>query len=117
MKNNFKLLAATRWAVLNCKKDVVVYSVTSTIIEMDSITDKNRGTYVFDSVFYRENCDYKELLKVLGTYDAGEVIIATDGENFVPNVKTKLKINCVTSRSNSRMRNLVKKSGGKYIIL
>ena len=118
MMNNPKLLAATRWAILNSKKDVIVYSVTSDCIQMSSITDVNRDNYVFGSGFFKEDCDYGNMLKILNTYDfISEAILVTDGQNYVPNMKMNMKINCVTNVANPRMRNLVKRSGGKYLIL
>jgi len=118
MINNLKLLAATRWAVLNSKKDVIVYSISSTCIEMNSITDENRENYVFGSDFFKEECDYENMLQMLNMYDFnGEIILVTDGQNYVPNIKMNMKMNCVTNAANLRMRNLVKRSGGKYLIL
>tara|TARA_B110000037_G_scaffold85913_1_gene101893 strand:- start:3314 stop:4354 length:1041 start_codon:yes stop_codon:yes gene_type:complete len=62
------------------------------------------------------NCDYNSLIDLMNkVYNRGNVIISTDGNDYVPkNKSTKLVYNCVGIKSNIEMRSFVLSTGGKY---
>lgn len=119
MSENSQLIFNSRYAALNFKGTVHLYRISDDIIEFKSFNDRESKVNYFkeDIIFKVGNCDYNLVKEIMGNYKDGQVILVTDGENNIPNINTKVKINCVTNKINPSLKNLCKKTKGKYLML
>ncbi len=67
--------------------------------ELKTYSDK-LNQFRTDKDYYKEDNNYSYILKkILSNYESGEAIIISDGEDHVPPLKFKVKINCLSNRS------------------
>ncbi len=90
------------------------YSTTLTVLR-----DREDKLNKFSEEVVHHNyvLDYKTLYKELEIYSKGDVIIITDGRDFVPDYKGKLNLYFICLEDDSRINNICKSSGGKMIVV
>jgi hypothetical protein len=69
--------------------------------------------------YHKSDSDYRSLFKQIAEhYKKGDIIFATDGEDKVPpRVTSDCTFHCINFKRNQAMEALVKRSGGRYLIV
>jgi len=108
---------------LLCKDDrkVHYYRYVKGQVEFYKLNTLEEKIEIFSTPknYYKKSCDYYELFNLVTTkYKKGNIIISADGEEAVPrSINTQLKFFCISRIFNLTMKNFVKRTGGKYIIV
>jgi hypothetical protein len=119
MKENIDIINFVRYCALNFYGEVHLYRITKEIIDYKVLKNKQDKLDYFKIPlnFKSGDCDYSLIKKILKEFKEGNCIVATDGDNFVPTIYTKVKVNCVSNKLNVNLKNLTKKTKGKYIMI
>jgi len=123
MSHNKEIIASVKFALTKLNKVVHYIRFTDKILSSEVLTSVEEKVAAFTqpslNKFYKVSCNYYELFENLSKYhESGDILLVTDTENQIPiEINKKFKLNCVTNKNNVFMKNLVKTTNGKYILL
>jgi len=119
MSENLEIITSVRHSALTFEGPVHIYRILNSIVEVEILNNKREKIDYFSKpiLFKKGNCNYLLLKDILKKYDKGHLLLCTDGENSIPNIKTKITINCITNKINNSLRSLCLNTRGKYIII
>ena len=117
--NGYLVTKAIQSMLLKDDRKVHYYRYVGRSIEFKELNTLEDKLIEFskDKKFTPHVCDYKLLFSTINNkYPKGNVIIITDGRDYVPKgKKVKLKYNCIGPSGNPSMETYIKRSGGRYI--
>lgn len=117
--NGYNLVKALQREMVNDVRKIHYYRHFGYSIEYKELYSREDKLIAFSSKVSHHNyvLDYNLVFKEIVKYSKGDIIIVTDGKDFLPNYKGNLNLNFVCLKGNRRVNNICKSSGGKMIIV
>lgn len=121
LKNKGRILAkAMQTLLINQNIPVHYYRFAGGILSFEILNTKEDKIKAFNgNKFFNFRTDYNQIVKEINKkYDRGEVILLSDGNDYVGISNTKSLIyNYIGLNHNLDMKNFIKYTGGKYLII
>ncbi len=117
--NGYIMAKAMRRELCNDRRTIHYYRHMGYELEFYELKAREEKIECFNSTkeYHKYILDFKFLFRNLTKYSKGDIIIVTDGKDYVPKYTGKLRLNYVGTYEDDRIRSMCYKSGGNFIVI
>lgn len=117
--DGFNLVKSLQREMVNDIRKIHYYKHFGYSIEYKELDSRESKLEHFSKVHTPHNyiLDFDIVFKELYKYKKGDIVIVTDGKDFLPSYEGNLKLNFICLEGDNRINNICKSSGGKMIII